>query len=167
MQMTNVRSGLRWICAVEHWTTLVLVAVVAVLVGQLIGLAFGATSIVKSPRGTFEALYQASQDRDYEAAFELLDREGQAQAEALGAAAWQEIVDGLTEGGTIKGMDIGTQRIFGKNAVVGVILDYEDGRFEARTEELVREGTHWRIMWPPGTRAFTETVRKYDPWFGY
>ena len=165
--MTNVRSGLRWVCAVEHWTALVLVALVAVLVGQLIGLAFGATSIVKSPRGTFEALYQASQDRDYEAAFELLDSDGQARAEALGAAAWRELVDGLSEGRTIENMDIGTQRIFGKNAVVGILVEYTDGDFTPRVEELVREGTHWRVMWPPGTRKFTETVRKYDPWYGY
>ena len=167
MQMTNVRSGLRWICAIEHWTALVLVAVVAVLVGQLIGLVFGATSIVKSPRGTFEALYQASQDRDYEAAFELLDSDGQAQAEALGAAAWREIVDGLSDGRVIEKMDIGTQRIFGKNAVVGILVEYTDGDIAPRVEELVREGTHWRVMWPPGTRTFTETVRKYDPWYGY
>lgn len=140
-------------------------ALAAVLVGQLIGLAFGATSIVKSPRGTFEALYQASQDRDYEAAFELLDSEGRAQAEAMGAEAWQEFVDGLSEGRTIDNMDLGSQRIFGKNAVVGVIVEYTDGYFNARTEELVREGTHWRVMWPPGTRKFTETIRKYDPWF--
>ena len=165
MQMTTVRSGLQWICAVEHWTALVLIALLAVLVGQLIGLAFGATSIVKSPRGTLEALYQASQDRDYEAAFELLDSDGQAQAEALGVAAWREIVDGLTGGRTIANMDIGNQQIFGKNAVAGVIVQYTDGYFEARTEELVREGTHWRVMWPPGTRKFIETVRKYDPWF--
>ena len=167
MQMTSVRSGLRWVCATEHWTALVLFAVVAVLAGQLIGLAFGATSIVKSPRGTFEALYQASQDGDYEAAFELLDQEGQAQARAMGPQAWGELVDGLSEGRVIEKMDIGTQRIFGKNAVVGVLVEYTDGGIAARTEELVREGTHWRVMWPPGTRTFTETVRKYDPWFGY
>ena len=165
--MTTVRSGLRWICAVEHWTALVLVAVAAVLVGQLIALAFGATSIVKSPRGTFEALYQASQDRDYEAAFELLDSDGRTQAEALGAPAWREIVDGLSEGRVIEKMDIGTQRIFGKNAVVGILVEYEGGGITARVEEMVREDTHWRVMWPPGTRTFTETIRKYDPWYGY
>lgn len=166
MQITNVRGGLRWVCAIEHWTALVLLALIVVLVGQLIGLAFGATSIVKSPRGTFEALYQASQDSDYEAAFELLDRDGQAQAEAMGAEAWRALVDGLSAGHTIDNMDIGTQRIFGRNAVVGVIIEYTDGSISARTEELVRQGTHWRVMWPPGTRTFTETARKYDPWFG-
>ena len=164
--MTGLRSGLRWVCAVEHWTTLVLVAVIAVLVGQLIGLAFGATSIVKSPRGTFEALYQASQDGDYEAAFELLDRDGQEQARAMGPAAWRELVDRLSRGRTITEMGIGSQRNYGQNAVIGVIVEYTDGKTLARTEELVREGTHWRVMWPPGTRRFTETVRKYDPWFG-
>lgn len=167
MQVANVRSGLRWVCAVEHWTTLVLVALIVVLVGQLIGLAFGATSIVKSPRGTFEALYQASQDGDYEAAFELMDRHGQEQAQAMGAAAWRELVDGLSEGRIIESMETGTQRVFGKNAVVGVLLEYTDGGISPRVEELVREGTHWRVMWPPGTRKFTETIRKYDPWFGY
>ena len=165
--MTNVRGALGWVCAVEHWTALVLVALVVVLVGQLIGLAFGATSVVKSPRGTLEALYQASQDSDYEAAFELLDHEGRVQAEAMGAEAWRELVDGLSEGRAIKSMDIGTQRIFGKNAVVGVLVEYTDGDFTPRVEELVREGTHWRVMWPPGTRKFTETIRKYDRWFGY
>ena len=113
-----------------------------------------------------EALYQASQDRDYEAAFELLDRDGQNQARAMGQEAWRELVDGLSEGRTIESMDIGAQRIFGKNAVVGVLVEYTDGGISARVEELVREGTHWRVMWPPGTRKFTETIRKYDPWFG-
>ena len=140
-------------------------AFAAVLVGQLIGLAFGATSIVKSPRGTLQALYQASQDRDYEAAFELLDSEGRTQAQAMGAEAWQELVDDLTEGRTIDNMDSGSQYIFGKNAVVGIIVVYTDGKWQGRTEEMVREGTHWRVMWPPGTRGFVETVRKYDPWF--
>ena len=163
--MTSVRNGLRWLCAIEHWTTLVLLAVVAVLVGQLIGVGFGVTSVVKSPRGTLEALYEASQDGDYEAAFELLDSDGQVQAEALGAEGWRDLVDGLTDGRVIDNMDIGRQMIFGKNAVVGVIVQYTDGEFAGRTEELVREGTHWRIMWPLGTRKFTETVRKYDPWF--
>ena len=163
--MTSVLNGLRWICAIEHWTAIVALAFAAVLVGQLIGLAFGATSIVKSPRGTLQALYQASQERDYEAAFELLDSEGRTQAQAMGAEAWQELVDDLTEGRTIDNTEIGRQMIFGKNAVVGVIVEYTDGTFTGRTEELVREGTHWRVMWPPGTRTFTETVRKYDPWF--
>ena len=165
--MTSVHSGLRWICAIEHWTVIVALALVAVLVGQLIALAFGATSVVKSPRGTLQALYQASQDREYEAAFELLDSDGQEQARALGEEAWRELVDGLSEGRVISNMDIGTQRIFGKNAVVGVLVEYTDGDFTPRVEELVREGTHWRVMWPPGTRKFTETIRKYDPWFGY
>ena len=164
--MTRILGGLRWLCAIEHWTTIVALALAAVLVGQLIALAFGATSIVKSPRGTLEALYQASQDRDYEAAFELLDRDGQNQARALGQEAWRELVDGISEGRTIESMDIGAQRIFGKNAVVGVLVEYTDGGISARVEELVREGTHWRVMWPPGTRKFTETIRKYDPWFG-
>ena len=164
--MTRILGGLRWLCAIEHWTTIVALALAAVLVGQLIALAFGATSIVKSPRGTLEALYQASQDRDYEAAFELLDRDGQNQARAMGQEAWRELVDGLSEGRTIESMNIGAQRIFGKNAVVGVLVEYTDGGISARVEELVREGTHWRVMWPPGTRKFTETIRKYDPWFG-
>ena len=163
--MTSVLNGVRWLCAIEHWTTIVALALVAVLIGQLIGLAFGATSIVKSPRGTVEALYHASQERDYEAAFELLDSDGRALAEAMGPEAWRELVDGLSEGRTIDNTDIGTQRVFGKNAVVGVIVEYTDGEFKPRVEELVREGTQWRVMWPPGTRKFTETVRKYDPWF--
>ena len=164
--MTSVRGVLRWTCAVEHWTALVLFALLAVLAGQLIGLAFGATSIVKSPLGTFEALYQASQDSDYEAAFELLDSEGRDRARAMGAEAWRELVDGLSAGHTIESMEIGSQRIYGKNAVVGVLVEHTDGDLRPRVEELVREGTHWRVMWPPGTRKFTETVRKYDPWFG-
>lgn len=164
--MTNVRTGLQWVCAVEHWTALVLFALIVVLAGQLIGLAFGVTSVVKSPRGTLEAFYQASQDGDYEAAFELLDEDGRARARAMGADEWREFVDGLSEGRIIQTMDIGTQRIFGKNAVVGVLVEYTDGDFTPRVEEMVREGTHWRIMWPPGTRRFTETIRKYDPWFG-
>lgn len=165
--MTSVHNGLRWICAIEHWTAVVAVALAAVLVVQLIGLVFGTTSIVKSPRGTLEALYQASQDGDYEAAFELLDSDGRVRAEAMGAEAWRAFVDDLSEGRVIDNMDIGTQRIFGQSAVVGVLVEYTDDTITPRVEELVREGTHWRIMWPPGTRTFTETVRKYDPWFGY
>lgn len=165
MQMTSIRSGLRWVCAVEHWTALVLFALIAVLIGQVIGIGFGVTSVAKSPRGTFEALYQASQDGDYEAAFELLDREGQEQARAIGPVAWRELVDGLSRGRTIVKMEIGSQRLYGENAVVGVVVEYTDGDLRSRTEELVREGTHWRVVWPPGTRSFIETVRKYDPWF--
>ncbi|MCY4583058.1 MAG: hypothetical protein OXE50_09735 [Chloroflexi bacterium] len=165
--MARVRSGLRWVCAVEHWTALVLLAVVVVLVGQLIGLVFGVTSVVKSPLGTFEALYQASQDGDYEAAFELLDHEGQDRARSMGAGAWREVVDGLSRGRTIERFQLGSQRLYGENAVIGVLVFHTDGDIRGRVEELVREGTHWRVMWPPGTRSFTETVRKYDPWFGY
>ncbi len=166
MQMTSVRSGLRWVCAVEHWTALVLFAVIAVLIGQLIGLGLGVTSVVKSPRGTFEALYQASQEGDYEAAFELLDRDGRERAQAIGPAAWRDLVDGLSRGRTIENIGISGQRLFGENAVIGVWVEHTDGVIRARTEELVREGTHWRVMWPPGTRKFTETVQKYEPWFG-
>ena len=165
MQMVSVRNGLRWVCAIEHWTALVLLVLVVVLVGQLIGLAFGVTSVVKSPFGTFEALYDASQEGDYEAAFELLDREGRERARAMGPGAWREVVDGLSRGRTIESYYFGSQRIYGENAVVGVLVSHTDGDIRGRVEELVREGTHWRVMWPPGTRQFTETVRKYDPWF--
>ena len=165
--MTSVRSGLRWLCAIEHWTALVLAVVVIALVGQLLGVAFGVTSIAKSPFGTFEALYQASQDGDYEAAFELLDRDGQTRANAMGPAEWRALVDALSRERTIESMELGSQRNYGDNAVVGVLVHHTDGDIAPRVEELVREGTHWRVMWPPGTRRFTETVRKYDPWFGY
>ena len=163
--MTSVRSGLRWLCAIEHWTALVLAVVVIALVGQLLGVAFGVTSIAKSPFGTFEALYQASQDGDYEAAFELLDRDGQTRANAMGGAEWRALVDALSRERTIESMELGSQRNYGDNAVVGVLVHHTDGDIAPRVEELVREGTHWRVMWPPGTRRFTETVRKYDPWF--
>lgn len=164
--MTRARAALRWLCAIEHWTTLVALALAAALVAQLIGVGLGLTSIARSPLGTVEALYQASQDGDYDAALALLDEAGRAEARAIGAGAWRELIDGLSLGRTITETQAGSQRLYGDNAVVGMLVNHADGSIQPRTEELVREGRHWRIMWPPGTRRFLETARKYDPWFG-
>lgn len=164
--MTRTRAALRWLCAVEHWTALVALAFAVALVVQLAGVGLGLTSIAMSPSGTVEALYRASQEADYDAALALLDAAGRAEARAMGAEAWRDFVDGLSLGRTITEMQFGSQRLYGRNAVVGMLMHHADGSLQPRTEELVREGRHWRVMWPPGARRFVETVQKYDPWFG-
>ena len=164
--MTGARAALRWLCAIEHWTALVALGLAVMLVAQLAGVGLGFTSIARSPLGVVEALYQASQDGDYDAALALLDEAGRAEARAMGADAWRELVDGLSLGRTITETQTGSQRLYRDNAVVGMLVNHADGRIEPRTEELVREGRYWRVMWPPGTRLFLDTMRKYDPWFG-
>ncbi len=166
MTLSRLWMGLRWASQVQIWTTGVLFALLFVLAAQLISIPFGGASITLSPRGTVEAFYQAAQDGDYERAYALLDDDGRAAAAALGQTGWRAMVDGLSQGRTIKQVTYGSQRNYGKNAIVGLLIDFEDGSFGAATEELVREGTEWRVMWPPGERKFRETVRKYEPWFG-
>ena len=164
--LTKVRAGLQWVCAVEHWTAIVAIGFVAVVIVQLVGIAVGLTTVTKSPGGTVEALYQAAQDGDYDGALELLDSVGRQEANAMGREAWQALVGDLSRGHTITEMEFGNQRVYGKNAVVGIFVSYGSEHLVPRVEELVREGTHWRVMWEPGTRRFIETVQKYDPWFG-
>ena len=139
----------------------------ALLVVQLAIIPFGGASITLSPRGTIEALYQASQDGDYDRALNLLDAAGRAEVAVIGDSAWRAIVDDLSRRQTITEMTYGSQRNYGKNVVIGMLVTYEDDQLRAAIAELVREGTTWRVMWPLEDRRFTETVRKYEPWFGY
>ncbi len=162
----RLRAGVRWASQVQVWTTGVLFALLFALAAQVVSIPFGGASITLSPRGTVEALYEAAQEGDYERAYNLLDEAGRAEAAGLGSSGWRELVDGLSRGRSITRVTYGSQRNYGRNVVVGALVDFEDGTLRAATEELVREGTEWRVMWPPGTRRFTETVRKYEPWFG-
>ena len=166
MTLSRLWTGLRWASQVEVWTTGVLLALAFVLVVQLVSIPFGGASIALSPRGTVEALYQAAQDGDYERAYELLDEQGRREVASMGASAWRAMADELSQDRTIVEMTYGSQRNYGRNVVLGMLLTYEDRTLRAVTEELVREGRNWRVMWPPGSRLFTQTVRKYEPWFG-
>ncbi len=167
MTLSRLWNGLRWAAQIEVWTTAIALGLAAVLVIQLISIPFGGSSIVLSPRGTVEALYQAAQDGDYERAYSLLDEQGRGEVAAMGASTWRAMADELSQDRTISGMTYGSQRNYGRNVVLGMLIDYEDGTLRPATEELVREGREWRVMWPPGSRSFAETVRKYEPWFGY
>lgn len=166
MILARVWAGVRWMAAIEHWTAAVALGLAGLLVFQLIGVGLGFTRIAKSPYGTIEALYQAAQDGEYDAARDLLDQEGRRQAAAMDPRAWRELVDGLSEGQTIEAMEFANQRNYGSNVVIGIFIHYTDGGIAPAVEELVREGGEWRIMWEPGTRRFVETVQKYEPWFG-
>ncbi len=167
MTLSRLRARVRWASQIEVWTSGVALAMLALLIVQLASIPFGGASIALSPRGTIEALYQASQDGDYDRAFRLLDAAGRAEVAVIGDSAWRAIVDDLSRDQTIAEMNYGSQRNYGKNVVIGMLVTFDDDQLRAATEELVREGTQWRIMWPPGTRRFTETVRNYEPWFGY
>ena len=167
MTPSRVWAGVRWASQIQVWTTGVTLALLALLLVQLAIIPFGGASITLAPRGTIEALYQASQDGDYDRAFNLLDAAGRAEVAVIGDSAWRAIVDDLSRDQTITEMTYGSQRNYGKNVVIGMLVTYKDDQLRAATAELVREGTAWRVMWPPGNRRFTETVRKYEPWFGY
>ena len=163
----RIWAGVRWFAQVQVWTTAVTLALVATLAVQLAAIPFGGASIALSPRGTVEAFYQSAQDGDYERALSLLDEPGRREATAMGADAWREMLDEITQGRTMTEIVYGSQRNFGRNVVIGVLLEYEDRTLRGVTEELVRENRHWRMMWPPASRKFKETMRIYDPWYGY
>ena len=167
MTLSRVWERVRWAAQIQVWTTGVTLAMAALLVVQLVSIPFGGASIPLSPRGTIEALYQASQDGDYDRAFNLLDTAGRAEVAIIGDDAWRAMVDDLSRGQRITEMTYGSQRNYGKHAVIGMLVTFDDDQLRAATAEIVRQGTVWRVMWPPGNRNFTETIRKYDPWFGY
>ena len=139
MTRTRLWAGLRWASQVEVWTTGVLLALAFLLVVQLVSIPFGGASIALSPRGTVEAFYQAAQDGDYERAYSLLDEQGRTEVAAMGAGAWRAMADELSQDRTIADMMYGSQRNYGQNVVLGMLITYEDRTLRAATEELVRE----------------------------
>lgn len=166
MRPANVLGALRWMCAVERWTTAVALALVALLAIQLVAIPLGRSHITQSPSAAVQEFYQAAQAADKEKAQSLLNAEGRSSARAMDGGEWQSLLSELSNSRSIERLEFGGQRNYSDHAVVGLLVFHTDGSLTARTEELVKEGREWRIMWKPGTRSFLETVRQYEPWFG-
>ena len=49
----------------------------------------------------------------------------------MGASTWRAMADELSQDRTISGMTYGSQRNYGRNVVLGMLIDYEDGTLRA------------------------------------
>ena len=162
----RIRSAIRWLAAVEHWTAVVLAVLVVAAAGFGIGALLGITPFAKSPRAVVLGFYEAAQRADYAAAREYLSDEARTVVDGLGAGGWEAVVGELTRAGTVTETEFLGLKNYGRNAVAGVLVVFDGVETAVRVDELVRSGARWGIEWPIGTRPWVETVRKYEPSYG-
>ncbi|MEX2598580.1 MAG: hypothetical protein WD533_02880, partial [Dehalococcoidia bacterium] len=53
-------------------------------------------------------------------------------------------------------------RNYGSRAVVGVLLIFDDNSSLLRTDEVVRDGSRWKLTLPLGERRWNDLVEPYD-----
>ena len=159
-------DGLRWLSAIQRWTAAVTIVLALATFGWIVLIVFGLSSVARSPSEVVINFYQSAQDGDFSEAKNMLTTDARVIVNGMTENEWAQILGDLTQGHTIDELIYLGQRNYGKQAIVGVLQDSVDGEAKTRVELLLKQGRHWRIEWPPGTRRFQETVDKVEAILG-
>ena len=156
-------DGVRWISAIQRWTTAVALALGVGTVGWVLAVLLGITSVSHAPGQVVILFYEAVQERRFDDATEHLSVDAKAKLAALAPDDYDTLMRELSHDFTSSDLEpLGVQN-FGQVAVAGVLQDQPPDRFDLRVEILVKEGRYWRIEWPLGNANWMEAIDRFDP----
>lgn len=158
VQPASFRRFLRWAVSANGWPALVTAGFALTVIGLLGATVLGLTSVPKSPSGVVQAFYEASNAMDLQAAEAYLAQDARDELRGATAAEQAAFLSDLTLEHTIDNVMHIRVRSYNRRAVVNVLISSGGNGLSLRTEEVIREGAHWKITAPVGTRHWDDLV---------
>lgn len=99
-----------------------------------------------TPAEIVKAFYKACNDGEYSKAEKLVTKDSLERLAGVGiAGSLSAYCDDLTEKGTLKKLDVLSEKLRGEGAVVRFKFAYENGSADEGREALIKRGGVWKI----------------------
>lgn len=119
----------------------------AIVVMLLAGVCTWTPSFAQTtPAEIVKAFYKACNDGEYSKAEKLVTKDSLERLAGVGiAGSLSAYCDDLTEKGTLKKLDVLSEKLRGEGAVVRFKFAYENGSTDEGREALIKRGGVWKI----------------------